>query len=114
MTLHEQLERELAQFVSKEAAYLQTRLSRVYVYGDALVSKDDVIVYDADAHACIIDGVRLHQGKRFTYVHNDLDSIEKNLQRTKLAEETMEESLWISEGVLNAWKARKIERNCSS
>ncbi|BAO56527.1 aminotransferase class I/II-fold pyridoxal phosphate-dependent enzyme [Nonlabens marinus] len=99
--LHEQLERELAQFVDKEAAYLlnfgyQGCMSTI----DALVSKDDVIVYDVDAHACIIDGVRLHQGKRFTYVHNDLDSIEKNLQRaTKLAEETGGGILVISEGV---------------
>jgi glycine C-acetyltransferase len=65
-----------------------------------LVSKDDVIVYDVDAHACIIDGVRLHQGKRFTYKHNDLESIEKNLQRaTKIAETTGGGILLISEGV---------------
>jgi glycine C-acetyltransferase len=44
---------------------------------DALVTKNDVIVYDVDAHACIIDGVRLHMGKRFTYRHNDLASMEK-------------------------------------
>ena len=76
--LHEQLQRELAAFVNKEAAYLlnfgyQGILSTI----DALVSKDDVIVYDVDAHACIIDGVRLHMGQRFTYKHNDLGSIEK-------------------------------------
>jgi glycine C-acetyltransferase len=67
---------------------------------DALVSKDDVIVYDVDAHACIIDGVRLHHGKRFTYKHNDIESIEKNLQRaTKIAEQTGGGILVISEGV---------------
>tara|TARA_R110002020_G_scaffold85914_1_gene211678 strand:- start:124234 stop:125145 length:912 start_codon:yes stop_codon:yes gene_type:complete len=67
---------------------------------DALVSKDDIIVYDVDAHACIIDGVRLHMGKRFTYKHNDVESIEKNLQRaTKLAEQTGGGILLISEGV---------------
>jgi len=99
--LHEQLERELATFVNKEAAYLlnfgyQGCVSTV----DALVCKDDVIVYDVDAHACIIDGVRLHHGKRFTYKHNDLESIEKNLQRaTKLAEQTGGGILLISEGV---------------
>jgi glycine C-acetyltransferase len=99
--LHEQLERELAAFVNKEAAYLlnfgyQGCVSTV----DALVCKDDVIVYDVDAHACIIDGVRLHHGKRFTYRHNDLESIEKNLQRaTKLAEQTGGGILLISEGV---------------
>lgn len=99
--LHEQLQRELAAFVDKEAAYLlnfgyQGMVSTV----DALVSKDDIIVYDMDAHACIIDGVRLHMGKRFTYKHNDIESIEKNLQRaTKLAEQTGGGILVISEGV---------------
>ena len=99
--LHEQLERELADFVDKESAYLlnfgyQGILSTV----DTLVGKDDVIVYDVDAHACIIDGVRLHHGKRFTYKHNDIESIEKNLQRaTKIAEQTGGGILVISEGV---------------
>ena len=60
----------------------------------------DIIVYDVDAHACIIDGVRLHLGQRFTYKHNDLESIEKNLQRaTKIAEQTGGGILLISEGV---------------
>ena len=100
-SLHEQLQTELAAFVKKEAAYLlnfgyQGMVSTV----DALVAKDDIIVYDVDAHACIIDGVRLHMGKRFTYKHNDIDSIEKNLQRaTKLAEQTGGGILLISEGV---------------
>lgn len=100
-TLHEQLENELAEFVDKEAAYLlnfgyQGILSTV----DTLVSKDDVIVYDVDAHACIVDGVRLHLGKRFTYKHNDVESLEKNLQRaTKVAEQTGGGILVISEGV---------------
>lgn len=99
--MHEQLQRELAAFVNKEAAYLlnfgyQGMVSTI----DALVSKDDVIVYDVDAHACIIDGVRLHMGQRFTYRHNDMESIEKNLQRaTKVAEKTGGGILLISEGV---------------
>jgi glycine C-acetyltransferase len=99
--LHEQLENELADFVEKEAAYLlnfgyQGILSTV----DTLVGKDDVIVYDVDAHACIVDGVRLHLGKRFTYKHNDVESLEKNLQRaTKVAEQTGGGILVISEGV---------------
>ena len=99
--LHEQLENELADFVDKEAAYLlnfgyQGILSTV----DTLVGKDDVIVYDVDAHACIVDGVRLHLGKRFTYKHNDVGSLEKNLQRaTKVAEQTGGGILVISEGV---------------
>ena len=98
---HEQLERELAQFVQKEASYLlnfgyQGFMSVI----DALVTKDDIIVYDVDCHACIIDGVRLHMGKRFTFKHNDADSLEKNLERaTKLAEQTGGGILVISEGV---------------
>ena len=99
--LHEQLENELATFVEKESAYLlnfgyQGILSTI----DTLVSKNDVIVYDVDAHACIIDGVRLHLGKRFTYKHNDVESLEKNLIRaTKVAEQTGGGILVISEGV---------------
>lgn len=98
---HEQLEQELAAFVMKESAYLlnfgyQGMVSII----DALVTKNDVIVYDVDAHACIIDGVRLHMGKRFTYRHNDVESMEKNLQRaTKLAEENGGGILFITEGV---------------
>lgn len=98
---HEQLENELAEFVKKESCYLlnfgyQGIMSTI----DALVTKNDIIVYDVDAHACIIDGVRLHIGKRFTYRHNDLESMEKNLQRaTKMAEETGGGILFITEGV---------------
>ena len=98
---HEQLEEECAEFVDKEAAYLvnfgyQGIVSAI----DALVSKNDVIVYDMDTHACIIDGVRLHAGKRFVYKHNDVASLEKNLQRaTKMANENNGGILVISEGV---------------
>ena len=98
---HEQLERECAEFVGKEAAYLvnfgyQGMVSAI----DALVTKNDVVVYDMDSHACIIDGARLHQGKRFTVRHNDIESFEKNLQRAiKIAEETGGGVLVISEGV---------------
>jgi glycine C-acetyltransferase len=98
---HEQLEQELADFVMKESAYLlnfgyQGIMSTI----DALVTRNDVIVYDVDAHACIIDGVRLHSGKRFTYRHNDVESMEKNLERaTKLAETTGGGILFITEGV---------------
>lgn len=99
--LHEQLQNELAAFVNKEAAYLlnfgyQGMVSTI----DALVNKEDVIVYDVDSHACIIDGVRLHHGKRFTYQHNDIKSLEKNLQRAvKVSEQTGGGILVISEGV---------------
>ncbi|MDA7706386.1 MAG: aminotransferase class I/II-fold pyridoxal phosphate-dependent enzyme [Flavobacteriaceae bacterium] len=100
-SLHEQLQNELAEFVNKEATYLlnfgyQGIMSTI----DALVGKDDIIVYDVDSHACIIDGVRLHMGKRFTYKHNDIESLEKNLERaTKMAEQTGGGILVISEGV---------------
>jgi len=99
--LHEKLQNQLAEFVNKEAAYVlnfgyQGILSTI----DSLVSKNDVIVYDIDSHACIIDGVRLHLGKRFTYQHNDMESLEKNLNRaSKIAEETNGGILVISEGV---------------
>ena len=99
--LHEKLQTELAEFVNKQAAYVlnfgyQGILSTI----DSLVSKNDVIVYDIDSHACIIDGVRLHLGKRFTYQHNDMVSLEKNLTRaTKIANETNGGILVISEGV---------------
>ncbi|MGA0384098.1 MAG: aminotransferase class I/II-fold pyridoxal phosphate-dependent enzyme [Flavobacteriaceae bacterium] len=98
---HEQLQNELASFVNKESAYLlnfgyQGIMSAI----DALVSKDDIIVYDVDCHACIIDGVRLHLGKRFTFKHNDIESLEKNLERaSKLAEQQNGGILVISEGV---------------
>lgn len=100
-TMHEKLQDELADFVGKEAAYLanfgyQAMVSAI----DALVSKNDVIVYDIDAHACIIDGVRLHMGKRFTYQHNDVESLEKNIERAvKICEVTGGGILVISEGV---------------
>lgn len=100
-SLHEHLQEELAAFVNKEASYLlnfgyQGMVSTI----DALVSKNDIIVYDVDAHACIIDGVRLHMGKRFTYKHNDIVSLEKNLERaTNMAEQTGGGILVISEGV---------------
>jgi len=99
--LHEKLQDELAEFVNKESAYLlnfgyQGIMSTI----DSLVSKNDIIVYDVDSHACIIDGVRLHMGKRFTYKHNDIESLEKNLGRaTKMAETTGGGILVISEGV---------------
>jgi glycine C-acetyltransferase len=102
---HEQLENELATFVMKESAYLlnfgyQGIMSTI----DALVTKNDVIVYDVDAHACII-GVRL--GKRFTYRHNDLASMEKNLERaTKLAEVTGGGILLLLKVFWNARSAR--------
>lgn len=82
-TLHEQLENELAKFVMKEDAILvnygyQGMVSLI----DVICSRHDVIVYDAESHACIIDGLRLHPGHRYVFKHNDLEDLEKQLQRS--------------------------------
>ncbi len=98
---HEQLENELSEFVEKEDTILcnfgyQAVLSCI----DALVDRKDVIVYDAESHACILDGVRLHMGKRYVFKHNDVEDCEKQLIRAeKLAEETGGAILVITEGV---------------
>lgn len=99
--LHEQLESELADFVKKpDALLLNFGYQGVVSIIDALVDRHDVIVYDAESHACIIDGVRLHQGKRFVYSHNDMDSLEKQLERaTRWTENTGGAILVITEGV---------------
>ena len=99
--LHEQLERELAAFMGKEAAYLlnfgyQGMVSII----DAMVDRKDVIVYDSESHACIVDGVRLHMGKRFVFPHNNIENLKKQLERaTKITEETGGGILVITEGV---------------
>jgi glycine C-acetyltransferase len=98
---HEQLEKDLSSFMSKEDTILlnfgyQGCVSAI----DSLVDRHDVIVYDSEAHACIIDGLRLHMGKRFVYPHNDMASLEKQLERaTKLVESTNGGILVITEGV---------------
>lgn len=98
---HVELEHELADFVHKKAAYLlnygyQGMVSII----DALVDRKDVIVYDSESHACILDGVRLHMGKRFVFPHNNMQNLEKELQRaTKLTQKTGGGILVITEGV---------------
>ncbi|MCX6191861.1 MAG: aminotransferase class I/II-fold pyridoxal phosphate-dependent enzyme [Flavobacteriia bacterium] len=98
---HELLEKQLSEFVQKEDSILcnfgyQAILSAI----DCLVDRHDVIVYDAESHACILDGVRLHMGKRFVFKHNDVEDCEKQLHRaTKLANETGGAILVITEGV---------------
>jgi len=98
---HEELEQNLGTFVGKEDAFLlnygyQGMVSII----DTLVDRNDVIVYDAESHACIIDGLRMHMGKRYVYQHNDIESCEKQLERaTKLAGETGGGILLITEGV---------------
>lgn len=98
--LHNILERELAEFVSKEAALLlnfgyQGIMSAI----DALVSRNDIIVYDAESHACILDGVRLHMGRRLVFQHNDMESLEKQLARATKQLSDEGAILVISEGV---------------
>ena len=100
-SVHEKFEKMAAEFEGKESAYLlnygyQGMVSII----DALVDRHDVIVYDSESHACIMDGLRLHFGKRFVYAHNDMESCEKQLQRaTKLVEESGGGILLITEGV---------------
>jgi glycine C-acetyltransferase len=98
---HEELELKLANFVGKEDGFLlnygyQGMVSII----DSLVDRKDVIVYDSEAHACILDGMRLHMGKRFVYPHNNMENCEKQLQRaTRLVEQTGGGILLITEGV---------------
>ncbi|NQX93044.1 MAG: aminotransferase class I/II-fold pyridoxal phosphate-dependent enzyme, partial [Flavobacteriales bacterium] len=98
---HEKLEAELADFTQKDDAFLLN-----YGYQgcqsaiEALVTRNDVIVYDSESHACMIDGVRLHQGKRFVFQHNDMESFEKQLKRAaNLTEKTGGGILVVTEGV---------------
>ncbi len=98
---HEQLEQELASFMQKDDAFLlnygyQGCMSAI----EALVSRNDVVVYDSECHACMIDGVRLHQGKRFVFQHNDMESFEKMLKMAKkLTDKTGGGIMVMTEGV---------------
>jgi glycine C-acetyltransferase len=98
---HEQLERELAEFVHKEAAQLLNYgYQGICSIIDAIVDRKDVIVYDAESHASIVDGVRLHMGKRFVFPHNNIENLEKQLERAKrITDETGGGILLITEGV---------------
>lgn len=99
--LHEELEQKLAKFVHKEDAFLlnfgyQGMVSII----DSLVDRRDVIVYDSEAHACILDGMRLHIGKRFVFPHNDIENLDKQLARAEtIAEKQGGGVLVITEGV---------------
>ncbi len=98
---HEQFENQLAEFVNKEAGLLLNfGYQGIVSIIDTMVDRKDVIVYDAESHACIIDGLRMHIGKRFVYPHNDMESLDKQLQRAeKIVKETGGGILVISEGV---------------
>lgn len=99
--LHEKFETEIADYVSKEDAFLlnygyQGMVSII----DSLVDRNDVIVYDAESHACILDGARLHMGQRFVFKHNDIEDCEKQLRRAqKITQKTKGAILVITEGV---------------
>jgi glycine C-acetyltransferase len=98
---HEQLEQELAAFVGKEDSFvLNYGYQGMVSIIDALVDRNDVVVYDGESHACIVDGLRLHMGKRFVYKHNNVEDCKKQLARaTKLVEQTGGGILVITEGV---------------
>ncbi|MFK7808224.1 MAG: aminotransferase class I/II-fold pyridoxal phosphate-dependent enzyme [Saprospiraceae bacterium] len=98
---HDALEEELADFVQKESAVLvnfgyQGIMSAI----DSLLTRRDVVVYDSECHACIVDALRMHMGKRFAFEHNDMESLEKHLPKAqRIAEENGGGVLVISEGV---------------
>lgn len=99
---HEQLERELAAFEMKEdAILLNFGYQGIMSLIDVICSRHDVIVYDAESHACIIDGLRLHPGHRFVFKHNDLEDCEKQLQRAQSLIDKQQSGgiLLITEGV---------------
>ena len=100
-SFHEQLERELAEFVEKDTAMLLNYgYQGICSIIDAIVDRKDVIVYDAESHASIVDGVRLHMGKRFVFPHNNMENLEKQLARAKrITDETGGGILVITEGV---------------
>ncbi|MDF1547915.1 MAG: aminotransferase class I/II-fold pyridoxal phosphate-dependent enzyme, partial [Bacteroidales bacterium] len=98
---HEQLEEELAEFVSKERSYLLNYgYQGIISIIDSLLGRNDVAVYDSDSHACILDGLRLHMGKRFVFQHNNMESFAKQIESaSKLAAKTGGGILVITEGV---------------
>ncbi|MBO9702460.1 MAG: pyridoxal phosphate-dependent aminotransferase family protein [Sporocytophaga sp.] len=99
--LIEEFEAQISDFVKKEDTMLlnfgyQGMVSII----DAVLSRHDVVIYDSESHACIVDGVRLHQGKRFVFPHNDIENLKKQLERaTKIVQETKGGILVITEGV---------------
>jgi glycine C-acetyltransferase len=99
---HEQLEKELSEFVGKEdTALLNYGYQGMVSIIDVLCGRHDIVVYDAECHACIIDGLRLHPGHRYVYKHNDMDDFEKQLQRATALIEKQKAGgiLVITEGV---------------
>src|SRR3954451_11368653 len=114
---HEQLEKELAEFEQKEDAILlnygyQGIMSAI----DALCGRHDVVIYDAESHACIIDGLRLHPGHRYVYKHNDVEDLKKQLERATAMIEKQGNGgiLVITEGVFGmAGDQGKLKEICN-
>ena len=115
--LHEQLESELATYVMKEdCALLNYGYQGMVSLIDTLCSRHDVIVYDAESHACIIDGLRLHTGHRYVFKHNDVEDCEKQLQRASALIEKQGAGgiLVITEGVFGmAGDQGKLKEICA-
>ena len=117
---HEQLEDQLSDFMQKEDTYLlnfgyQGCMSTI----DALLSRHDVLVFDSESHACMMDGARLHAGKRFMFQHNDMDSLDKQLEHArKVVERTGGGILVMTEGVFgmagDQGRSRNARRNTTS
>jgi glycine C-acetyltransferase len=99
--LHDRLETEIARFIKREdAMLLNFGYQGIMSCIDALVNRRDIIVYDAESHACIVDGLRLHLGYSYAFKHNDIEDCEKQLMRaTKMVEKTGGGILVITEGV---------------
>ncbi|MFT6503260.1 MAG: glycine C-acetyltransferase [Crocinitomicaceae bacterium] len=99
--MHELLEKEISEFMDKEDSFLlnfgyQGMVSAI----DCMVDRNDVIVYDSESHACILDGMRLHVGKRFVFKHNDMESFDKQMERaTRIVDKTNGGIMVITEGV---------------
>ncbi len=98
---HEELEQKLADFVGKERGYLLNYgYQGIISIIDSILGRNDIAVYDSDSHASILDGLRMHMGKRFVYQHNDMESLDKQLKRaTKQAGKKGGGILVITEGV---------------
>jgi len=113
---HENLENELSKFTKKEdTILLNFGYQGMHSAIDALVDRQDVIVYDSESHACILDGVRLHMGKRYQFPHNDIQKLKKQLERaTSIINETGGAILLITEGVFGmAGDLGKLQEICS-
>jgi len=98
---HEQLERELSEFVKKEdTMLLNYGYQGIMSVIDALLTRHDAVVYDKDNHACIYDGIRMHIGERFAFEHNDIESFKKQIAKAAVfVEKSGGGILVITEGV---------------